>query len=210
MEGKGGSGLDDADVVIQSLESPAAFEVVFERHATDAFRFLARQTNAQVAEDLLAETFLLAFRSRGHFDTNYRSSKPWILGIAANVARHHFRSEQRRHRLLRRLRSLDPPPANESSEVDDHLLAAGEYLQTAMALKRLSSGRREIVLLSATGLTYPEIASALDLPIGTVRSRLSRARSNLRELLNAEGQSQMEDKDEALVAHEQDGEVEDG
>ena len=169
-------GSTDADVLAGSLSSPALFEELFDRHATSVFKFLARQVNPQMADDLLADTFVAAFRSRHNFDKTFSSARPWLLGIAANVARHHYRSEGRRSKLQRRLGSLDPPPSDETSEADTRMDALAAHRRVAGALQKLSSEQREAILLAAAGLSYDEIATSLEIPIGTVRSRISRAR----------------------------------
>jgi RNA polymerase sigma factor (sigma-70 family) len=209
MDSTGVASLDDAAVLAGSFTTPALFEELFRRHATTVFKFLARQLNPQVADDLLAETFVAAFRSRDNFDQKFSSARPWLLGIAANVARHHLRSEARRSRLHRRLGSLNPPPADEASEATMRLDGAAFHRRVAVALQALSSEHREVILLAAAGLSYDEIALSLQVPIGTVRSRLSRARAHIKELIGSTGQYQLAEKDELpstkLVRGDDDG-----
>ncbi len=110
--------------------------------------------------------------------------RPWLYGIAANVMRHHWRKESRMLRAYART-GVDPVCAEDEPAEDTRELAA--------ALAELRRDEREILLLTAWAqLTDVEIAAALDLPIGTVKSRLSRARGKLRNRLDPVGQEAVE------------------
>lgn len=131
--------------------------------------------------------FAIAFRSRGRYDRGAADARPWLFGIAANLARRHSRTERRRLRAYART-GVDPL-GDDVGDSDRRLdaLAAGPAL--AAALAALRPGEREVLLLFAwADLSYEEIAAALGVPIGTVRSRLSRARGRVRELLAPTGQ----------------------
>ena len=92
MGGEVSGSDDDAECIARSLSEPQQFAALYTRHSVTVFRFLARQTDWQSAEDLLAEVFVTAFRIRGRYDGSRANARGWLLGIAANVARHHYRS----------------------------------------------------------------------------------------------------------------------
>lgn len=163
----------DAEDLAASLSEPQRFAAVFERHAAGVHRYISYRLGAELADDLTAETFLLAFRGRANFDPARGAVTAWLFGIATNLVRHHRRDEWRRSRISRAA-ALAP-------RVDDDLaegVTRREELRAAVA--RLDRGSRDVVLLVAgAGLSYEEAAAALSIPVGTVRSRLSRARSRL-------------------------------
>jgi RNA polymerase sigma factor (sigma-70 family) len=178
----------DAAVIGASLDQPARFGEVFDRHATVVFRFLVRRVGIEAAESLLGDVFRIAFEKRTAYDRERPSARPWLYGIATNLIAHHRRSEARRihatARVLTRQRTADDPAEDIASRLD-----AVELLpRVADALALLPDGERDALLLYAwEELSYDEIAAALDVPIGTVRSRISRARQSLRELQTSIG-----------------------
>jgi RNA polymerase sigma-70 factor (ECF subfamily) len=173
--------IPDAHLVVASVADPNAFGEVFDRHARTVFRFASRRVGSELAKDVTAETFSIAFERRARFDPERGAVLPWLLGIATNVMRNHARAERRR---LRATASADVV----HDDVDDRLDAAAAAPALARALSALKSGDREAVLLFAwTSLGYDGIAQALDIPMGTVASRLSRARRVLREELRRAG-----------------------
>ncbi len=164
----------------------AAFGAVFERHARSVYNFCFRRTaDWALAEDLTSVVFLQAWR---HRDEVLRDDSvlPWLLGIATNVLRDHLRSLRRFRRTLERVpEALDTPDfADDLAKRLDDERAMHRVLRL---LKKLPLTHQEVLACSWSGLSYEEIALALDLPIGTVRSRLSRARERLRELAAADG-----------------------
>jgi RNA polymerase sigma-70 factor, ECF subfamily len=168
--------VTDAEIIARSREDESAFASLFDRHYAALHRFLRARVGMVLADDLTSEVFLTAFRRRASYDAGREDARPWLFGIAVNVVRDHRRSELRR--LAAYARAVDGERAD-GAEVADRLDPA-----LAGALLRLSEGDRHIVLLFAWAqLTYEEIAVALEVPIGTVRSRLSRARTTLRESL---------------------------
>lgn len=160
----------DAEPIRRSLVEPRAFEAVFERHFDAVHAFAQRRVGPDLADEVAAEAFARAFDRRSRYDASYVDALPWLLGIATNVMRRHWRSERRR--LDAYARSVGgPASAGPGGE------AAGELLA---AVARLPRAQREVLLLHAwADLSYDEIAQALDVPIGTVRSRLARARARL-------------------------------
>jgi RNA polymerase sigma factor (sigma-70 family) len=187
MGGEAPQAGSDAEYLVKSLSQPQEFSVLYARHSTAVFRFLARQTDPQAAEDLLAETFLTAYRIRTRYDSSVPDARAWILGIAANLALHHHRSESRFLRLRRLVGRQHETTNSEDVHTDQRLDAVAARPQVEAALTDLSPSHREVLLLSASDLTYEEMANALKVPVGTIRSRLSRARTQMRELLDWEG-----------------------
>jgi RNA polymerase sigma factor (sigma-70 family) len=177
----------DAQVIAASRADPLVFAIVFDRHYDAVHRFLARRAGSDVADDLAAETFARAFDGRFRFDLARMDARPWLFGIATNLMRHHYRTEERRLRAYARLDRVDH--VDVFNGVEGRLDAERAGPAIAAALLRLSPGERDALLLFAwADLRYEEIAAALRIPIGTVRSRLNRARRRLRELLGVSGQ----------------------
>ncbi|MES9593214.1 sigma-70 family RNA polymerase sigma factor [Streptomyces sp. NPDC094045] len=180
MTGPPASTDDDAEVVAQSLEEPEIFAGLYDRHAPDIHRYAARRLGEGAADDITAATFLIAFRSRHRYDGSHRSARPWLYGIAGHLIGKHRRSEERGLRALART-GQDPVAASWSDRSDDRIAAQAPL---AAALAALSPGDRHVLLLVAwADLGYQEVAEALGIPLGTVRSRLNRARRKVREAL---------------------------
>jgi len=177
----------DAKLIEQSLAEPEVFAVLFDRYAADIHHYAARRLGASAADDLVAETFLAAFRRRTSYDTSRSQARPWLYGIATTLIARQRRSEQRLYRALART-GVDPLPEPIADQVVRRVAAQGQQRRLAAALAGLSPADREVLLLVAWGgLSYEEIAEAVAVPIGTVRSRLHRARRKVREALaNAE------------------------
>ncbi len=174
----------DGDIIARSRDDPSAFGLLFDRHAASIHRYVARRTNATVADDVMAETFLVAFERRSSFSSAYTNAAPWLFGIATNLLRHHHRQEVRTLRALARM-GQEPVASGDSrdvsAEANDRLDALAALRDVGAALRRMPQSQRDTVLLHAwADLTYDQIATAMDVPIGTVRSRLNRARKTLR------------------------------
>ncbi|MEL5956594.1 RNA polymerase sigma factor [Streptomyces sp. NPDC047917] len=183
MTGPPASPDDDAEVIAQSLEEPEIFAGLYDRHAPDIHRYAARRLGEGAADDITADTFLIAFRTRRRFDRSRRSARPWLYGIAANLIGKHRRSEERGLRALART-GQDPVAASWSDRCDDRIAARAPL---AAALAALSPGDRHVLLLVAwADLGYQEVAQALGIPLGTVRSRLNRARRRVRAALSTD------------------------
>ena len=162
-----------------------SFEAVFEADFASLHRYLARRVGAAAADELAAETFAVAFRNWDRLDPA-RPERPWLYGIAANIMRHHWRKEWRMLRAYARS-GVDPVFAYEDAAVD-RADADARHRELAAALAELRPEERELLLLSAwTDLTDAEMADALDIPRGTVKSRLSRTRDKLRNRLDPVG-----------------------
>ena len=164
-----------------------AYARVFEEHASAIYNYCFRRTaDWAAAEDLLSIVFLEAWRRR---DARLEPGKvlPWLYGIATNVVRNQRRSQRRHAAALARLpRPVHEEPFAErvAAQVDDEK----QLRRLLEALNRLPSRERDVFLLCGwSGLGYDEAATALGIPVGTVRSRLSRARTRLRELARVAG-----------------------
>lgn len=158
----------------------AAFERVFDRHADLIYRFARRRTgDGDLAEDIVSQVFLEAWRQRQRVQLLDDSLRSWLLGVASNLIRRHWRSLERGKRAIARL--PDPTPIwdhadDVAARTDDHRRLDALRAQ----IVRMPRTQAEVLLLWAwEELSYDEIARALDIPVGTVRSRLSRARKRL-------------------------------
>ena len=174
----------DTELVARSLEEPEHFAALFDRHATAVHRYLGRRVG-DLADDLLSETFLVAFRRRAAYRPDHVEVRPWLLGIATNLIHGHARTERRRYRALART-GVEPDTAAGSDEVHARVDAAALRGPLAAALAGLKERDRDVLLLVAWGeLGYEEVAAVLDVPVGTVRSRLHRARRQTRAALGS-------------------------
>ncbi|HZR49688.1 MAG TPA: RNA polymerase sigma factor [Streptosporangiaceae bacterium] len=174
---------DDAALIERSRTEPEAFAAIFDRHATEIHRYAARRLGAALAEDVVGETFLVAFRRRDSYDLAYRDARPWLFGIATNMIGRHRQAEVRFYRALART-GVDPVIESPADDVLTRVAAASQRKAIAAGLAKLSAADRNTVLLvDWAELSYHEAASALGVPVGTVRSRLNRARRKVREAL---------------------------
>jgi RNA polymerase sigma-70 factor (ECF subfamily) len=174
---------DDAAVVARSLEQPELFARLYDRYAPDIHRYAARRLGDGAADDITSDTFLVAFRIRSRYDLARPNARPWLYGIAGNLIGKQRRSEVRALKALART-GQDPVAASWVEDTDSRIAAQGPL---AGALAALSAGDRHVLLLVAwADLTYQEVAEALDIPVGTVRSRLNRARRKVRTALGAD------------------------
>jgi len=186
--GRGGppvtpSRCDDATLIEQSWHEPEAFAGLYDRHAARIHRYVTRRLGSQAADDVTGETFLCAFRRRGRYDLSRPDASPWLFGIAANLIGKHRRAEVRLLGALART-GADQVAESYADQVDARVSAAAAQRDLADALAGLAAGDREVLLLIAwADLSYDEVAVALGIPLGTVRSRLHRARRKVREAL---------------------------
>jgi RNA polymerase sigma factor (sigma-70 family) len=176
---------DDSDsaVILASLDEPGRFGAIFDRHATIVFRYLVRRVGVDEAESLLGDVFRVAFEKRATYDGERPNARPWLYGIATNLLAHHRRAEARRIGATARLLARRPAGDDVTDQVVEKLDAEELWPHVAEAVAALPKGERDALLLYVwEELSYDEIAYALGVPVGTVRSRLNRARENLREL----------------------------
>ncbi|GGX65361.1 RNA polymerase sigma factor [Streptomyces fructofermentans] len=173
----------DGRVVARSLEHPELFARLYDRYAPDIHRYAARRLGGHAADDVTADTFLTAFRVRARYDVSRASARPWLYGIAAHLIGRQRRKEVRGLRALART-GRDPVAAG---WVEDTADLVADRAPLADALAALSAADRHVLLLVAwADLTYQEVAEALGIPVGTVRSRLNRARRKVRAALGAD------------------------
>ncbi|BAL89689.1 putative RNA polymerase ECF-subfamily sigma factor [Actinoplanes missouriensis 431] len=157
------------------------FALLFDDHAPGLWRYLARQVEAAQAEDLVAETFLVAWSARGDFRPERGTARAWLFGIAVNLLRRHHRNQAQHQRLSQRLTAHGTHVDGADDRVAERLDARTRIAGLAAAIAALPDGDREVLLLnSLAGLDTREIATALGIPEGTVRSRLHRVRRGLR------------------------------
>lgn len=176
---------DDSGIVTASLEDTEAFGELFRRHAPRLHAYIKRRLGHTIADDLVSETFTTAFRQRDRFDGR-ADFGAWLWGIASNLIAKHHRQETRMYRALART-GVDPAEDGVAERASDRASAAALGPRLAKALASLGAQDRNAVLLLAWGeMSYPEIAATLDLPVGTVKTKVHRARIKLRKALPEE------------------------
>ncbi|MEU5868002.1 RNA polymerase sigma factor [Nonomuraea sp. NPDC047529] len=174
----------------QTAEGPSPwreserFAVLFTRHAPELKRYVMRRLGPEPADDIVAETFAVALQHLTSYDGGKGSERAWLYGIATNLVSRHRRREIGLYKALSRT-GVDAVIEPFTDEVDRRVSAGGASRRLAKALAGLSRAHRDTLLLVIWGeLTYDEAAAALDVPVGTVRSRVNRARAKLRRVLS--------------------------
>ena len=165
-------------------DDTAAFGELYRRHARSVQSYCLWRTVAQqVAEEATSTVFLEVWRRRGRLELRTETAAPLLLGVSSNVLRNFWRSQRRHARALERIGRSEPRLAAwDEDEVIARVDAMAEVREAGTAIRALPSKEREVLALLVWGeLSYAETAIALDVPIGTVRSRVSRARSRLGE-----------------------------
>ncbi|MFK3983551.1 RNA polymerase sigma factor [Micromonospora sp. NPDC050397] len=167
---------------------PDAFRELFDAYARSVYNHAYRLTGDwSTAEDVVSLTFLEAWRLRDRVDVGVEagSLRPWLLGIATNVTRNVRRAARRHDVALARLPRAEAVP-DFAEEVSSRIDGRGRLALAMTALAALRKPEREVLALCVwSGLDYAEAAEALGVPVGTVRSRLSRARTKLAKLVAA-------------------------
>jgi RNA polymerase sigma-70 factor, ECF subfamily len=175
--------IDDAVLIQASWREPDRFAEVFDRHYADIHGYVARRLGRGLADDLAAETFLVAFDRRRRFDVAHASARPWLYGIASNLVARQRRAELRRYRALARAAAVEAVEGH-SERADVRVDAQALRARLAAALVEVEDRDRDVLLLVAwADLTCEEAARALGIPAGTARSRLHRARRRTRAAL---------------------------
>jgi RNA polymerase sigma-70 factor (ECF subfamily) len=161
---------------------PDAFGELFERHARAIYNYCFRRTGDwATAEDLTSVVFLETWRRRNRLEPYGDSVLPLLYGVATNIIRSQWRTQRRYRDLLGRVPASVPEP-DATDEADSRLDDERRMRSTLADLRALPAAQQDVVALCAfAGLTYEEAAAALGVPVGTIRSRLSRARDRLQD-----------------------------
>ncbi|GAA3929915.1 RNA polymerase sigma factor [Actinomadura viridis] len=176
----------DAELVDRLRRDPESFTEVYDRYFADVHRYVAGRLDTDAADDVAAETFLVAFRKRARFDPARGALRAWLFGIATRLVAQHRRVEARHYRTLARA-TAHPSEGSHENRVVTAVTAAGLQPALAAAIAGLTRKERDVLLLVALGdLSHDEVAQALRIPYGTVGSRLNRARGKLRSALAKE------------------------
>ncbi len=169
-------------VLVEQLNSGsgAALTALFDRHGDAIYNFCFRRTASwHLAEDATATVFLEAWRGRGRVSAYDESALPWLYGIANNVCRNQARTSRRHLHAVGRMPSEGAAP-DHADRVADQIDSERRMAAVLAAIRRLPQREQDVLaLVTWTGLSYDQTAAALDVPVGTVRSRLSRARQRL-------------------------------
>jgi RNA polymerase sigma factor (sigma-70 family) len=177
-------GQTDAEVIAGSLDDPERFAVIFDRHAGEIHRYAARRLGQQAAADVVSDVFLAAFRNRRRYQPGRNDARPWLYGIATKVISQQLRADGRRAHLLAAVAAA-PPDEFAADDIGDRIAAQRLHQVLLDVLARLSPADRELVLLVAWAeLSYEQAAQALQIPVGTVRSRLHRVRAKIRRAID--------------------------
>jgi RNA polymerase sigma factor (sigma-70 family) len=172
----------DGDLLAMAGSEPEALGELFRRYSRSVYAYCARQTgNLDLAEDLTSVVFMEAFRRRRKLQLSNASALPWLIGVANNVVRNANRSLRRYRSALGRI----PAPTDSASSEENTMerLGAQEAIARALeAISALTQREQDVVLLVLwSQFTYAEAATALGIPVGTVRSRLASARVKLKD-----------------------------
>lgn len=175
------TGQSDDDILANAQRDPAAFGTIFERHYDDIFRYARRTLPRDIAEDCASETFVIALKKRSSFKPGRGTARPWLFGICLRLIADARRTSARTSAGEKRLHVVTEMHApNHAETIDNQSDARAAYCQLKPCLDSLKKGDREVLELYAwADMTYSDIAVALKLPVGTVRSRLNRARKKL-------------------------------
>jgi RNA polymerase sigma-70 factor (ECF subfamily) len=147
--------------------------------------YALRRAAPDAAQDVVADTFLVAWR---RLEDVPEDALPWLYGVATNLMLKRWRSERRRLRALAGLEAAAERHSSELEGAEERLDARSLRARLLDALAALPQGDRDVMVLVAwEELSYEEVGTALAIPVGTVRSRLNRARGRLRELLGGVG-----------------------
>jgi len=179
-------GEDDAELIRAARDNPDSFGTLFDRHFATVYRFCGRRVGRDLAEDLAGATFQRAFEARHSYDLSQSNALPWLFRIALNLVRDAIRARAAEDRAYARLQALgttgSPYEADQAPETAE---ARADLARLARLLVAESQQDVETLFLHVwDGLSYAEVATAMGLPVGTVRSRLSRLRDRLEKAMN--------------------------
>ena len=180
--------MTDAELIVASRDDPRAFRELYDRWADRLLAYLYRRVlDADVAADLLAETFAVAYERRARFRDVGRPGGAWLYGIAAKELSHWFRRREVERKAIRRLGIEVPPLDDESRRAIEALADADEHRATlAAALERLGAKERDAVHLRVVDeLGYDEIAARLNCSEAAARVRVHRGLARLNTRMEA-------------------------
>ncbi|WP_075205346.1 RNA polymerase sigma factor [Leucobacter musarum] len=192
----------DAEIIASAREQPEAFTELYRRHAAAVFRYAISRLGREAADDIVAETFLVAFERRDTYDVAVPGALPWVLGIATRLIRRRRRQEADLWRLVSAVGGIGGDGTvhsghDPSEGIDSRLDADTAVRSIAATVARLPKRDRDVLMLSAwSELDSAGIATALGIPEGTARSRLHRVRRILRTQLAAGAAREVENTDE--------------
>jgi RNA polymerase sigma factor (sigma-70 family) len=173
----------DAEVIWASRTDASSFAALYDRYAEQLYRYAYQRAGEQTAEDVVADTFLAAFQQRGSYDLDREDARPWLFGILTRQLARHYRAENARLRAFARVAG-DGVEESPAERIAEQVSATAMRAPLARALGALSKRDRDVLLLIAWAeCSYEEVALALGIPIGTVRSRLNRARRKVKDSL---------------------------
>ncbi len=173
-------------MTLHHVPAPVDVGRLFAEHSTHLLRYCRGRLDAQDAEDVVAQTFLIAHRQRDRHQPTGAGTRAWLFGIATNLIREHRRAEIRRLRAMARV--PDPPfAADHADRAVERVDRSARGRRAVAALAGLSRRQRDVLLLFAIAeLTYEEIAHAAGMPVGSVRSTLHRARTKIRAAMEGD------------------------
>ena len=167
-------------------DSVASIERLYGLYVDDIFQYSARRLGRELALDITAETFRVAYERIPDFVAGAGNERGWLYGIAMNLMRNHWRSERRRLAALAREGALISDPVDPLLPVNSRIDAERRLALTLAAVAELEPEDRDLLILFAwERCSYAVIATALGIPVGTVRSRLSRIRKVLHSHANS-------------------------
>ncbi len=173
-------GAHDGETMRRSLQQPSIFCEVYRRHFPHIHAYCVTRVGPAHAEDVAQQVFLVAFVHRDKFEFHREDARPWLCGIARHLVSRHFRTRQRTEQSTAQV-DPSPPVVSSVGEIIDRVDAQRLREPLKAALRDLPVPQRETLLLYAVeGLTHKEISVLLDIKIGTVKSRLSRAKAHIR------------------------------
>jgi RNA polymerase sigma factor (sigma-70 family) len=178
--------MSDSEIIRRSAGEPEAFGVIFDRHFEAVVGFCVRRIGVGRGEDVAGDVFRWAFENRRRFDLEHHDARPWLFGVANNLVRQALRSSGRQGLAYGRWLATE---MGEGIEVESQVAAAvdaqHDFSAVSAVLDRQPIEEVETLLLFAwEGLTYAEVAEALAIPLGTVRSRIHRVRRHIEEALD--------------------------
>jgi RNA polymerase sigma factor (sigma-70 family) len=175
----------DAAVLLRSRAAPDCFAELFERYFAGLHGYASRRLDGAGGDDVASETFLIAFRQRDRFDPERGSVRAWLYGIATNLIRSRRREEAQGYLAYARAAAHPDAGPRHEDQTTDRVAAEAARKRIVAALADLSAGDRDALLLVVWGeLSHEETADALGVPVGTVGSRLHRARRKIRAALD--------------------------